>query len=320
MLVSASPSPTPGQPAPDRDWRTVNWSAHERSILIRGHRVNLVDLGAGTPVLFIHGLSGCWQNWLLNIAAIARDHRVIAIDLPGFGASQMPEGPISVPSYAETVTLVCRALGLDSVAVVGNSMGGFIAAEMSIGTPELVSHLVLVDAAGLSTEELRHRPLYALARLARSSGLTRLSRVPDVARRPGLRRLALGLIARHPERFSADLTRTLLGGAGKEGFPEALLSLSSHRIRDRLDRIGCPTLIVWGANDRLVPVADAFELQQSIAGSQLVVFPDSGHVPMLEYPLRFNRVLEGFLSAEGGRSPSAATGFGRAASRTTGSP
>ena len=300
ILVSDSPSPITSQPAPDRDWRSVNWSAHERSILIGGHRVNLVDLGEGRPVLFIHGLSGCWQNWLLNIPAIARRHRVIALDLPGFGVSQMPERPISVPGYAETATLVCRALGLDSVAVVGNSMGGFIAAEMSIGVPELVERLVLVDAAGLSTEELRRRPLYALARLARSSGLTGLSRVPGVARRPRLRRLALGLIARHPDRFSADLTRVLLGGTGKEGFPEALLSLSSHRIRDRLDRIRCPTLIVWGANDRLVPVADAFELQQSIAGSQLVVFPDSGHVPMLEYPLRFNRVLDGFLSSDGG--------------------
>lgn len=268
-----------------------------------------MQLGDGPPVVFVHGLAGCWQNWLENLPAAACEHRAIALDLPGFGASQMPARPISIRGYAETVAAVCKTLGIESAAVVGNSMGGFVAAELAISQPTLVQRLVLVDAAGLSTEELQRRPLYTLARLARSSGFSSLARAPAITTRPGLRRLALSLLARHPDRFSADLSRAILSGAGKEGFPAALAFLSTHGIRGRLDQIRCPTLIVWGANDHLVPVADAFELQAAIPDAQLVVFPDCGHVPMIEHPDRFNAIVRRFVSADSasGERPLSAT-------------
>ncbi len=293
--VRSSAASAPSGPARP-DWREIDWNAHQRWVKIDGRQINLVELGDGSPIIFIHGLSGCWQNWLENIPAAARHHRVVAVDLPGFGASQTPRLPISIPGYAETFVSLCHALEIDTATVVGNSMGGFIAAELAISHPPLLDRLVLVDAAGLSTEEMHRRPLYTLAHLARSSGFSQLTATPAVAKRPGLRRLALGLVARHPERFSADLSRAILAGGGKDASPEALAFLSHHSIRDRLNQIRSPTLIIWGENDRLVPVADAFELKSLIPDAQLIVFPDTGHVSMIERPERFNAALAEFTS------------------------
>jgi pimeloyl-ACP methyl ester carboxylesterase len=281
------------------DWRTIDWRSHERAVVVNGRRVNLVELGEGPALVFIHGLGGCWQNWLMNIPAAASNHRVIAPDLPGFGAS-MPCDEISIPGYAHAVASLCDTLEIETATIVGNSMGGFIAAELALSHPEHVRRLVLVDAGGVSTDELYYRPRYMLARVARASWLPRRAQMPTVARRPGLRRLALGLLAHRPERIPADVARTLRDGVSKEGFPAALAMACRHSVRDRLRLIGCPTLIVWGEKDRVVPLRDSFCLQSEIEGSQLVVFPDAGHVPMIEFPRRFNAILTKFTSEDRG--------------------
>src|SRR5918997_6372421 len=94
-----------------------------------------------------------------------KTHRCLAIDLPGFGASEMPPEPISIRGYAKTVDAVCDALGVECVTVVGNSMGGFIGAELALSFETRVDRLVLVSAAGLSTEHLAQTPSVVLARL-----------------------------------------------------------------------------------------------------------------------------------------------------------
>ena len=146
-------------------WMDVDWQQHLRWVRVEGRWINLVDIGEGPVLLFVHGLSGCWQNWLENIPHFAREHRVIAIDLPGFGESEMPDKQISISRNADTVDALLEELGTDSVRLVGNSMGGFIGAELAIRFPAHLERLVLLAAAGLSvqhirtqrTEGLRHR-------------------------------------------------------------------------------------------------------------------------------------------------------------------
>ena len=116
------------------------------------------------PLLFLHGLGGVWQNWLLNIPAFMGTHRVIAPDLPGFGRSEMPAGRISIQGYGRVIDELCRALDVDCPVVIGNSMGGFIGAELALAFPTRVSRLVLVSAAGLSVEHMKKEPLLTLAR------------------------------------------------------------------------------------------------------------------------------------------------------------
>jgi pimeloyl-ACP methyl ester carboxylesterase len=101
-------------------WMDVDWRGHQRWATIDGRRVNVIELGSGPPVVFIHGLSGSWQNWLEQLPVFAREHRVIAFDLPGFGASEMPRERITISGYGRFVDALLDELGVSSGAVVGN--------------------------------------------------------------------------------------------------------------------------------------------------------------------------------------------------------
>jgi pimeloyl-ACP methyl ester carboxylesterase len=289
----------------DSAWMSIDWPAMTRRLDIEGRSVGVVDTGGdGPPLLFVHGLGGIWQNWLLNIPAFMGSHRCVAVDLPGFGLSEKPQGEISIPRFARTVDAVCDRLGIEEPVVVGNSMGGFVGAELAVSYPTRVSKLVLVAAAGLSTEYLSREPLLVGARafmvLTARTGL----RGSPVVKRRRLRRIALQLVVRYPERLSVPLATELVGGANAPGFIDAFEALMSYSFRDKLARIEVPVLIVWGRNDMLVPVDDA-EMFEHLIGENAhsVIFEDTGHLPMLERPTRFNELLRGFLAGE--REPEA---------------
>jgi pimeloyl-ACP methyl ester carboxylesterase len=274
----------------------IDWSAHQRFVEIDGRRANVVEIGEGPPLLFVHGLSGCWQNWLENIPHFARTHRVIAADLPGFGASEMPREDISIPGYARFLEQLCDELSIDAAVVVGNSMGGYIAAELAIASPQRVERLMLVSAAGITVEHLHRDSIMAGTRIVAAVATREVARHEWYARRPILRKLALSFVVRHPERLSAPLAYELMQGSGKPGFIPAMEAILVHRISERLPQIACPTFVLWGEDDRVIPVRDARRFQQLIPNARTVILPDTGHVSMLERPERFNELLEAFLS------------------------
>jgi pimeloyl-ACP methyl ester carboxylesterase len=284
----------------DSVWRTVDWPAMTRTEEIDGRDVNVVDTGGSGPtILWVHGLSGVWQNWLLNIPAFMDRYRCVAPDLPGFGASPMPREKVSIQGYARMLDVLCDRLGIQDPVVVGNSMGGFAAAELALSFPTRVDRLVLVSAAGLSIEYQQRQPLLTLARVFAAVSARTGARREPVVRRPRLRRLFLQAVVRYPERLSPELTWELVQGADSPGFIPALDALMGYSYRDRLARIEVPTLIVWGRNDMLVPVGDAARYQRLIGdNARAVIFDDTGHVPMLERPGRFNALLEEFLAGE----------------------
>ncbi len=283
------------------DWRDTNWREHLRTAEIAGRPVNYVDVGQAKEgtVVFIHGLSGSWQNWLENIPRFALDRRVIALDLPGFGESPMPAEHISISGYARCVDELCEQLGLDTVAVVGNSMGGFVGAEMAIAFPQRVERLCLVSAAGISIVNLRREPLLAVGRILAAGGTMTAAQQRSVLRRPGLTHLTFAFVFRHPTRLARDLLLEQMQGTGKTGFLPALDALTDYDFRDRLPEIGCPTFIVWGDQDLLVPVEDADEFERLIPDARKIVFEDTGHCPMLERPEAFNAHVADFLAESG---------------------
>lgn len=296
-------------PGPDSDygpgersaWLDVNWQEHRRHVEVHGRQVNLVDIGSGPVLLFVHGHGASWQCWLENIPHFARDHRVIAMDLPGFGGSEMPEQDISIEYYARFLCALADELGVESAAVVGNSMGGFIAAEMAIRYPERVQRLTLVSAAIFWQEYRRAKPLVSLARLTDAyigRGLAKSANT--VAVRPRLRELALlSAGIRYPHLIPHELGTELVRSASHTpGFLPALEALAGFPLSEELPKIACPTLIVWGAHDTLVTVHDSERIEQAIADARRVVFERTGHVPMIERPDRFNRVLREFLDEE----------------------
>jgi len=256
----------------------------------------------GQTIVFVHGLSGCWCNFLEQIPVLAREHRVIALDLPGFGSSPMPAARISIPAYGRTLDALFGELGIDAAAVVGNSMGGFIGAELAIAFPQRVERLILVSAAGISTRPPEKGPnlLPALVRSERvlaTCAAYLATKSDGVARRARLRVATMSVIVRHPRRLPAPLMAEQLRGSGKPGFLQALEAILDYDFRERLPEIACPTLIVWGDGDRLISVRDADVFAKLIPGSRKVIFEDTGHMAMLERPAAFNALLGDFLAA-----------------------
>jgi len=268
--------------------------------------VNTIELGPeenrdGQPLVFVHGLSGSWPNWLEQLPVFATTHRVITLDLPGFGHSPMPGQEISIAGYARVLERLLERLGVDAAAVVGNSMGGFVAAELAISYPQRVERLVLISAAGLSTHNHRGSiaVLPAMRTLERSlyaASAWTAAKSDAVARRSRLRDAALGVVVSHPARLDPALAAEQIRGAGKPGFIQGFEAVLHYEIRERLPEIACPTLIVWGDRDRLIPVSDADVFAELIPNSRKVVFGDTGHMAMLERPEAFNALLDEFLS------------------------
>jgi 4,5:9,10-diseco-3-hydroxy-5,9,17-trioxoandrosta-1(10),2-diene-4-oate hydrolase len=285
-------------------WLDVDWRTHQRWVTVGGRRANVIELGSGPPIVFIHGLSGSWQNWLEQLPVFAREHRVITFDLPGFGASELPSEQISISGYARWVDALLGQLGVESGAVVGNSMGGFIGAELAIQFPARVEQLVLVSAAGLTIENQVPAPvLTALRRFETRLGAYTgwlASRSEALTRRPRSRELIFGIVAHRAGKLPGPLVAEQVRGSGKPGFVPALDALTTYPIRDRLGEIACPTLIVWGTHDMLVPARDADEFERLIPNARKVVWPETGHVAMLERPEAFNRLLAAFLAEQPG--------------------
>jgi pimeloyl-ACP methyl ester carboxylesterase len=287
---------------PDRrsGWMDVDWRAHQRWVIVDGQPVNTIELGAGPPLVFVHGLSGSWPNWLEQLPVFAAERRVLTLDLPGFGHSPMAAEKISISGYARLLDRLFEKLGIDAAAIVGNSMGGFIAAELAIAFPQRVERLVLVSAAGISTfgdpRSLRALPtLRRLDRILTWYLAWMASKSELVTARPRLRDATMSVVVRHPSRLSAALAAEQLRGAGKPGFTQALEANLTYDFRDRLPEIACPTLIVWGERDRVIPARDADVFAELIPNSRKVVMEDTGHLPMLERPTEFNALLKEFL-------------------------
>jgi len=305
-LVAVPPTreqPPYGAPA-EPGWRDVDWSRHLRRADVDGASVSYVDLGSGDgpPVVFVHGLGGQWRNWLENLPAVARVRRVLALDLPGFGFSDTPEGEVSISGYARVVDGLCEHLGLGPVVVVGNSMGGFVGAELAMIRPERVERLALVGAAGIVPSR---RELYRVLPILRVTGLLSARAAAasrHIATRPRLRRLALGLVAGQPERLRGDLVYQGMLGPPPPAFGQALKAAVSYLSEDwceRLSEVRCPTLLVWGAADTLIPVRHCREYERRLPRSEAVVMPDTGHIPMVERPGPFNDALLTFIAGTG---------------------
>jgi pimeloyl-ACP methyl ester carboxylesterase len=284
-------------------WTEIDWRTHVRWVQVGRQALNVAELGDGErAVVFVHGVGGAWQNWLENIPAIAdAGYRAVAFDLPGFGSSPLPREPFTIPSLAELVRGLLDQLGIEGAALVGNSMGGFISAETALVAPERVERLVLVSPAGLSIQAPENER--RIARVRRLSPvLARWNRFQaahafGIARRARLRIGAMRYATSHPERLDPRLVAEHVRWADGPGFVQALDAVTSHPLRARLHEISCPTLVVHGEGDRLVPVADADVFAAEIPGARKLVYPETGHLAMLEQPARFNADLLAFLSS-----------------------
>jgi len=294
------------------------WLAHAgleaRQATVGGHRVRYVrsGSGSGSTVVLVHGIASSLYTWKDVLPGLSRSHDVIAVDLPGFGTSDLPADLSFLDLPASVVGLMDR-LGIERAALVGHSMGGAVAAVVAAENPGRVRGLVLVDAAGFNLEP-EDQP--AMVRLVTSP------LVPLLARLPGKRLLVERSLREvfHDDRYVTEervaeyLAATLRPGS-VPAMRSLMLSLAGRTgfVRDRLPRIQTPTLVVWGREDRWVPLADADRFVEAIPGARKVVFDACGHMPQEERPRRLTGLLEEFLADPEGLAgePQATSARGR---------
>ncbi|HEV2726819.1 MAG TPA: alpha/beta hydrolase [Solirubrobacterales bacterium] len=295
----------PGFPAadygnPDPEWLRIDWRQHLRQVDLPGaERVNYVEIGEGEPILFVHGIAGCWRNFLENLPHFGRGYRAIALDLPGFGDSPMPSWEITMANYGRLIHDFCERVEIDrAAALVGNSMGGFIATEAVIEEPERFDRLVLISAAGISFAEWQGRPLDAATRIFKAA-IPMLSGERQVYwTTPRGRKLAFGRLFRNPNGLRPELlAEQVRPGLQAPAFSDALTAIWGYDTRHRLPEIEIPTMVVWGLNDQIVPVEGALGYHRLIPRSRLEIFERTGHLPQLERPGRFNPLLEDFIES-----------------------
>ncbi len=281
---------------PDPDWLKVDWRPHLHRVQLPGATVNYAEIGEGEPIVFVHGITSSWQAWLENLPHFGRTHRAIALDLPGFGASPMPSWPIDMHAYARLLLDFCEKIGVERATVVGNSMGGLVAAEAVLSAPERFDRLVLVSAAGFINTWMPHRRASATSHAWNTFGRPFGAAARFFVTHPRARYLMFRFAIRYPDRLRKELLwEQMASGVPCPGFGPALEAVIEYDARDRLEEIEIPTMVVWGTDDWVIPSAAALSYNRRIPHSRLEIFEHTGHVPQLERPGRFNRVLDEFL-------------------------
>jgi pimeloyl-ACP methyl ester carboxylesterase len=260
----------------------------------RGHRINVERAGAGRPLVLVHGL-GTPSVWSRAGERLARSFDLVSVDLPGFGASAPPPAALSATDHALLLEGILEALDLRNAVLCGISYGGQVSAMLAARAPERVTALALVCPSGLMTRYrfLRWTPLFrAAAALARTTLL----------RNEGSIRRSNGRLYADPRNQPAEAVseffRMISESRRRESWFGCLRNGAAPGpdFPRSLARIAIPTLILWGNNDRVIPVRFAHRFQHAIAGSRVKVFDRCGHALPLEKPAELCAALEEFLS------------------------
>ncbi len=257
----------------------------EKTATVFGAKIRYLEAGdaAKPTVILLHGLGAQAESWQLNIAALSQNYRVIAPDQIGFGKSDKPLLKYRVGTYADFLDKFMSELKIEKASLVGNSMGGWVAGLFAVKYPSKVEKIVLVDAAGLMPKEIDFDRIYQLNNSTRDEIRANLKLI-----------FANPALANNEALVDQFMTQRIIAG---DGYTINSLIESIKRKEDfldaHLDEIKKTTLIIWGKQDGIIPVTDADRFNKGIAGSQLVVFDNCGHVPQFEKAADFNkRVLE----------------------------
>ncbi len=278
-----------------------NVEVEPRTAHVHGREIAYAEIGSGPVLLLVHGMAGSSENWTHVVELLARNHTVIAPDLPGHGGSEPGGGDYSLGALAATLRDLLVSLGHDRATIVGHSLGGGVALQFTYQFPEMVERLILVSSGGLGSEVslvLRAAALpgadlfiSATAGVGSVVGSTVARGMSWVGLRPNadVAEVARGYASlSDPQRRRAflDTLRSVVGTGGQRVAAADRLYLAD----------GLPILILWGENDPIIPVKHAEQAHQALPGSHLEVFEGVGHLPQVEAPGRFVTVLERFLT------------------------
>ena len=276
-------------------------SSHVRYVTVHGHRRAYVRRGTGPVVLLLHGLGCDHTTWGAVIDSLARTHTVIAPDLLGHGESDKPRADYSVGGYANGMRDLLTLLGIDTATVVGHSFGGGVAMQFAYQYPERTERLVLVGSGGLGPE---------VSPAIRAITAPGFHQVMGVLAAPGLRHLAttaMRVLARSRVSQLRDLDEVAdIYDSFKD--PRARAAIR-HVVRAVVDWKGqivtmadraylteaMPMCVVWGADDRVIPVDHASNASALAPTARVEIIPNAGHFPHKDHPERFAKIVRDFI-------------------------
>ncbi len=269
-------------------------------VRIHGEDVAYRRGGQGPVLLLLHGIAGSSGTWIAAMRLLQRDYTVIAPDFLGHGKSSKPLGDYSLGNHASGIRDFLHTLGVERVTVVGQSFGGGVALQFAYQFPELCERLVLVDAGGLGREVSLLLRLITLPaaeyvmpvlfpEIVRDWGDPVVKFLGDrglrSARGMEMWRAYRSLTQQENRRAFVRTMRAVIDPGGQSVSALNRLYLAAHM----------PTLIVWGEQDRIIPVAHAYQAHEAIPNSRLEVMTGVGHFPHAEEPVRFVEILREFL-------------------------
>jgi pimeloyl-ACP methyl ester carboxylesterase len=273
----------------------------ERLADVKGVRMRYFVGGEGSPLILVHGLGGAASNWLELVPLLLPRHRLLVPDLPGHGGSSALPAVSGLEPFADRVALVAEREGMLPAPVVGHSLGGMVVLRWALRRPADVQALVLAGAAGLSIGNIWGRQLLSFFTAVRPGRIAARHR-GWVARSPLLRRLVFGFVS------VAD--PVALTNEAVEGFLAAQLlhtdvdsawqALRRDDPRQELERVQCPVLVLWGAEDVQLPLDDAFEYTRRLR-ARLRVIPGCGHLLIGERPDACDGAIADFLEPKAPR-------------------
>ena len=287
----------PEPPAGPPEWE----SAELNEIVLHGHRVFFRSAGSGPVVVLVHGITSTSATWANVLPALAERFTVVAPDLLGHGESAKPRGDYSLGAYASGIRDLLIALGHERATFVGHSLGGGIAMQLAYQFPEHCERLVLVSSGGLG------RDITILLRAASLPGSELVLPLLVNEQILGVGRALGTLLGRVGLRVHTDAGEVLRGHASlsdaeaRAAFLHTLRTIVDpwgQRV-DASDRLylaqAVPFMLVWGEHDPIIPVEHAQTAHRLVPSSRLELFPDAGHFPHLDDPLRFVRVVIDFM-------------------------
>lgn len=272
--------------------------AQLRELTLHGNRVSYLDEGAGDVVLLIHGIGGSSECWREVAERLAKRHRVIAVDLLGHGQSDKPRSDYSLGAFAVWLRDFLDALNIHEATVIGHSFGGGVALQFAHQHKEYCRRLVLISSGGLGPD--LGRLLRMLSLPGSELALQLIASRPAVQVGKALRRRALSS-GRQATRYSETLKgqAALSNRHSRAAFLKTLRSVVDHRGQAvcALDRVrtDLPTMIIFGDQDRCIPVAHAYSAHEAIPGSELHVIPGVGHQPQVQCPDTVARLVGDFI-------------------------
>jgi pimeloyl-ACP methyl ester carboxylesterase len=246
---------------------------------IAGCRVSVQRAGAGQPLLYLHGPRGAGR-WLPFMEALSRNFELIVPEHPGFGLSETPEWLDNIGDLAYFYLDFIEGLGLDQVHLVGASLGGWVAAELAVRDQSSLATLTLVAAAGIHVPGVQKGDifLWPAEELARNLFYDQ--------------KLAEAMLAEQPNQEELDIQVKNRLTTAKLAWQPRLYNV---HLAKWLHRITLPTLILWGAEDRLIPPQYGPAFHDLIPNSRLEILPDCGHLPQVEKMTEFATSVTRFL-------------------------